>query len=43
MINRKKVYMLMKCDLTVSKETSKRPERPERFKPKADRPKEYWG
>lgn len=43
MINRKMIYMLMKCGLTVSKETKKGPERPERFKPKAERPKEYWG
>ena len=30
-------------DLTVSKETRKRPERPLRSKPKANKPREYWG
>ena len=35
--------MLMKCGLTVSKETKKGPERPLRSNAKAERPKEYWG
>jgi len=43
-VNHKKVYMLMKkYSLTVSKETKKRAKRPLRPKPKAERPKEYWG
>ena len=43
-VNHKKVYTLMReNDLTVSKETRKRPERPLRSKPKANKPREYWG
>jgi len=35
--------LMKKYSLTVSKETKKRAKRPLRPKPKAERPKEYWG